>query len=200
MNYFIYPLLPSAWKVTAAPASLPVTLAEFKAHARIDEDYEDDLILQYLAAAVAQTEVESERALIARDVDVWFPCWGRRFRLPRSPLIEIDGVFYTDINGDEQTVDPDDYAALTQLEPPVVEMGERYSYPGLASTTTPVKISAVLGYGSAADVPAQAKQAILLMAAHHYEIREPIVIGTISANIARTFRSLIESIRVPSMS
>jgi uncharacterized phiE125 gp8 family phage protein len=198
--HFIYPIMPVAWKVTVAPASLPVTLDEFKAHARIDEDYQDALILQYLASATEQTEIESERAFISRDVDVWYPCWGRRFRLPRSPLIEIDGVFYTDINGDEQTVDSADYAALVQMEPPSIELGERYTYPGLASTAMPVKISAVLGYGSAVDVPPQAKQAIMLMAAHHYEIREPIIVGTTAQPIARTFRSLIESIRVPSMS
>src|SRR5690606_32279064 len=136
-TYPIYPLKPAAWRVTAAPASLPVTLDEFKDHARIDYDYQDDLIIQYLSAATEQAEVESERAFIQRDVDIWYPCWSHRFRLPRSPLIEIDGVFYTDINGDEQTVVPSDYAGHAQFEPPVVEMGERYSFPGLASTLAP---------------------------------------------------------------
>ena len=55
-----------------------------------------------------------------------------------------------------------------------------------------VKITFTAGYGDAAgDVPEPLRQALLLLVAHWYERREPVVLGETAIQVPETVQSLL---------
>jgi len=132
----------------APPGEEPVTLAEAKSFCRIDGSDEDALVNALIAAARLQVESLTGRALITQTWRLTMACAPRLVELPVIPVAALvaapDGAV---LQGD----------AVLLVEP-VDELTVDYT----------------AGYGAAADVPGDLKQAVLTLVAYWYENRDAV--------------------------
>jgi uncharacterized phiE125 gp8 family phage protein len=179
--------------LTAAPAAEPVSLAEAKAHLRIDADDEDALLAALIAAARIFVEKTLGLALITQGWSDYLDFWARSscVTLPIAPVQAVEAVTLRDVNGDATDLAASDYAVdVLSLPARLVLKGGSPSV--IARELNAFEIAFTAGYGDAAsDVPAPIRHALLLLVAHWYERREPVVLGLGSAEVPITIAGLL---------
>lgn len=181
-----------------APTIEPVTLDEAKKHARVVVDDDNDYIEnQLIPAARAKVESLTRHQLITATRDVSYPDFPRdglrTFFLDCPPLLTVTHVKYYDTSGIERTL------ADTQYETDIVHVPgritEKYgcTWPAVRTEVpNAITIQITCGFGpTAADVPDELRLAILILVAHWYESREPIITGTIVAQVPYGFENLL---------
>ena len=180
------------------PALEPITLAEAKAHLRVDVDFldEDGYISGLIQAARATIEALEWRSHITQTWELrldGFPGGNGSIYLPRPPLQLISSIQRLDANGAAQTVAPADYQVDAQSEPGRVQPAYGKIWPASrASTVNAVIVTYIAGYGSqAGNVPARTKHAIKLLVGQWFENREWIVAGVTAARIPETIEALL---------
>ncbi len=160
-------------------AALPV--AEFREHLQLgsgfaDDGLQDPVLVPQLRAAIGTVEGKTGKALIARDFLLVNSAWrslGMQV-FPVAPVTAIQSLTIVDLN-DVSTVVPGEKYRLRQdvHAPALVSVG-------LSLPTIPVGGSADIaftaGYGDWADVPADLRQAVLMLAAHYYENRSAVTL------------------------
>jgi uncharacterized phiE125 gp8 family phage protein len=165
--------------LTSGPPLEPVTVAEAKAHLRVDGSDEDTLIASLILTARLHLETTLGLALVVQSWRLLLDRWPltKDLELPLRPLQAIDAVRVLPAEGAATVIDPANYLADTASVPPrLVRTGVIWPQPGKAANG--VEIDFTAGYGAlAADVPAPLRQALLLLVAHWYENREPIAVG-----------------------
>lgn len=170
-------------KVTTPPATEPVTLAEARAHLKVDGNEEDPYIESLIAAARESCEVFQGRAYVEQTITLKldeFPCNGR-IEIPRPPLISIESLTYVDGLGDPQELDEDeDFYVDDSSEncPTVLLPAYGKSWPSIRSEPGAITIVYKAGYGAGA-VPKSTKQAILFLVGHWFENREAVNVGNL---------------------
>ena len=182
-----------------APAEEPITTAEAKAHLRVDISDDNTLIDSLITSARLYVQTDTRRALVTQTWELVldeFPS-DNFIELPLPPLASVTSIKYTDYEDTETTFSSDDYYVDTDSVVGKVVLGYNKTWPSdILKTVGAVKIRYVTGYGDADDVPAAIKQVILFMVAHWYETREPVVVGTIAANIPITASAILAQYRV----
>lgn len=165
--------------VATDPAVEPVTLSETKLHLRVDIDDDNTLISGLIQAARRYCEQYARRTFISTTYDLYLDNWpaGGKFVLPQPPLSSVTGVYYTDDNGDETEYASANYIVDTNRQPGRIVLKTTATLP---STTLQeingVRVRFVAGYGAtAASVPREYRQAILLLVGHWYENREAVL-------------------------
>lgn len=164
------------------PAAPIVSLAEAKAHLRIDGSDDDALVIALVAAAEGHFDGWTGvlgRALVTQTWRQDFDAFCRNLHLPLAPVASITSVTYEDAAGITQTVDSGSYRLLTDDRGPYVRMADGFSAPSLAPAPPAVHVTYVAGYGAGSDVPAPIRAAILLQVGDLYENREATIVGTI---------------------
>ena len=132
----------------APPGEEPVTLAEAKSFCRIDGSDEDALVNALIAAARLQVESLTGRALITQSWRLTMACAPRLVELPVIPVAAL-------VAAPAGAVLQSDAVLLVE---PVDELTVDYT----------------AGYGAAADVPGDLKQAVLTLVAYWYENRDAV--------------------------
>ncbi len=186
--------------VTSDPEAEPVTLTDLANHVRNDVsnlNAESGTIAIQIAAARQSVEELTGRALITRTqrLDWNESALPWEILIPDPPLIAVSSFAYTDSDGDAQTlVEDTDFLVDTASRPGRLKPFRGLSWPALRDGIYgAAQITYTAGYGTAStDVPARLRQAVLMIAGHWYKFREPIIVGTISTAIAKTFDMLIE--------
>lgn len=178
----------SSLVLVIAPTELPVELDRVKEHLRVDHDDDDDLIGDYISAAVDDAEKFLGRALIDQTFDYFldeFPA--DEIVLPLSPVIAVVGVFYQDNAGDEQEFT--EFEADTASEPARVYLPSGGSWPTAATTLNAVRVRFRAGYldtgvsPAVENVPPAVKAAILIGVAELYANREQVMVGQTVAHL-----------------
>ncbi len=205
------------WRLVlnTAPALAALTVAEVKAHSRIDFSDDDDLLADLIAAATAHLDGAVGwlgRCLVEQTWDLkldCFPLSGRRIDIPLAPLISVGSISYIDENGATQTWASSNYTAFgvgAHMGGGVVEAYEK-SYPATRNVPEAVTVTFTAGYEnddsgspSVNTVPAAIKRALLIMVADLYEQRETFADGATSAvPVAAPARALLAPYRNRSM-
>ncbi len=132
----------------AGPGEEPVSLAEAKAWCRIDTGDEDALLNALIATARLQVESLTGLALVTQSWRLTLKCAPRLVVLPVTPVSAL--------------IAAPDGAVLQGDAVLLVEPGE------------PVTIDYTAGFGAAAAVPRDLRQAVLLLVAYWYENRDAI--------------------------
>nr|WP_170540957.1 hypothetical protein [Ruegeria arenilitoris] len=188
-------------KLTTPPAARPVELDELKAHLRVTSDDQDLELEAALEAAI--TEIDGPGLLGRAMINQGFqqlarPRSGRDLELEITPVQSLDAVDLILADGSTVSADLSGFDLITN--------GDRYwirardGWPsGLADRPDAIAVTYTAGFGPAAtDVPATLRAAVKLLAAHRFEIREEVVIGTITSQIPRGVDHLIKLHRVRS--
>lgn len=183
--------------MTSPPAAEPVTVADVKAHLRIDGGDEDILLASLLLTSRLHVETALSLALISQSwtlrLDRWPP--RRAIELPLAPLRAVDEVRVKAANGTADIVPAESYLVDLAARPArliwnnVVPRAPQVPAGG-------IEIDLTAGFGDdASSVPAPLKHAILMLAAHWYEHRDPNDIGADGTRVPDAVSSLINPFR-----
>lgn len=165
--------------VKTKPPVRAVSLAEAKAHLRVDVDDENVLIEALLQAAEEWAENYCRRSFVQRTLELRMDCFPAEIRLPRGPVISVTHVKYTDAGGSVATMDAAGYQVDTYSVPPriVPVFGGTWPTPKVGSLNA-VLVEYEAGYApsgsptNADNVPLAVKAAIKLIVGHLFEHRE----------------------------
>jgi uncharacterized phiE125 gp8 family phage protein len=188
------------------PAVEPVTLAEAKAHLRVDTSDDDSYIQNLVSSAREWVENYLDRTLIHTQ-------WVMRFdkfpdsgiepvELPRPPMVASGTatavtVTFTQEAGPTSTYSTAEYRVDRNATPGAI-------LPIYGSTWTPhrqddnaISVTWWAGYGATgASVPAAIRHAILMLVGHWYDgARSGVVVGSISKEVEFGVKSLLDSQR-----
>lgn len=187
-------------RMFTAPTSEPVTLAEAKAHLRVDIDTDDDLITALIQAAREEFENQTDRTLFSTTWKLYLEDWPRYsyIDLPRAkPLVSVTSVTYTDGDDVTSTFGSGNYVVDANRWPGRVHLRDGISWPsGTLAESSPIAITYVAGYSSVATIPQRYKQAILLLVGHWYENRENVMTsGAVPKSLPLAWESIVAAAR-----
>lgn len=152
------------WTLDTAPASEPVTVAEFKTWIGYGGSDLDTQYTNLLLAARQWVEEYTWRQLITATWIVKLHRFPRTIILPKPPLGAVSSIQYVDQNGTTQTLASSKYQ-VSGDEPGIVIEAYNETWPITRSVLDAVTITFTAGYGaSSSDVPESIREAILLIA------------------------------------
>lgn len=177
----------------AGPAKEPVSLAQAKAHLRVDDDADNGLVESLITSARIHLEAVTGRALIEQSWRLVRDDWPDNgiVTLPVGPVSAIDEIRTYDTSGNPLIIDVGTVLLDGQGVPPrVVLAGARPS----VRHRLGVEIDFTAGYGTeAGDVPADLIQALLTLVAYWYENRDTVLVVGARGLIPSGFDRLIAS-------
>ena len=188
------------------PSVEPVTLAEAKAHLRVDASDDDAYILGLITTAREWCEEYLDRTLVSTQ---WvmrldkFPDDGTMdVELPRPPVVSSGtatavSVTYTAENGGTQSWSSASYRVDRASTPGVVRTLYGQTWPPHLQDDNAVTVTWWGGYGpSGSSVPAAIRHAILMLVGHWYDgSRSGVLTGSISKEVEFGVKSLLDSQR-----
>lgn len=181
------------------PLVEPVTLTEAKTLLRIEAADEDALLASLIATARITIENSTGRALLTRELEAVLDRWpnGRRITLPMPPLQTVQSVTLPSPDGDQTVWDQNLYQVEATGPAPYLALKPGVAWPSAPHANASIRIRYVAGYGNAAtDVPPPLAHAVLLLVAHWYENRVPVVINGAASRIPGTVDALIANYRL----
>jgi uncharacterized phiE125 gp8 family phage protein len=180
--------------LTAGPSAEPISLAEAKAHCRVDSDAEDMLIASLVLAARLHIERCLDVALISQSWSLYFDRWpdGKHVELPLAPLLSIEAVRLYGPTGSSVALDPDLFDVDAFSRRPRLRRRDGQSWPLPGRCLNGIEIAFTAGYGPAPeDVPMPLRLALKLLVAHWHEAREPVLLGETADPVPASIASLM---------
>lgn len=176
--------------MTSGPGLEPITLAEAKAHLRVDGSAEDALIQSLIVTSRLHVEAALGLALVTQSWAWFLDRWPRqtatmsarpvtRVALPLRPVQAIGHVKLWHSDGTSLPLPPGSFH-LDGLSTPARIVWLPGTPPGTPERPAGgIEIAFTAGFGAAAsDVPPTIRHALKLLVAHWYEHREPVEIGS----------------------
>lgn len=200
--FFVFQRPEPHWSVrqTVAPLVEPLSLADAKAHLRVDVSDDDSLITTLVTSARLAVERIISRSLITQtwqlNIDR-FPDSNQHILLPQSPAQSVSQIQYVDQDGLTQTFASSKYTLdSNDQRRPRIALAFNESWPSEQDVVNAVTITYVAGFGSASsDVPEDLTSAIKLLVGLLYENREQITVTNMQ-NIPFGVMSLLADFRV----
>ena len=159
-------------------------LEAFKAHLRLGTGFadgtdQDAVLTGFLRAALAAIEARTGKALLAREFSAVYEAWRDEAgqELPLAPISEILSVKLRNATDEAEDIP----AALYILQkdsqrPKLLPAGAMLP---LIPKGSVAEVHFIAGYGPVwDDIPADLRQAVLLLAAHYYEYRDETALGS----------------------
>jgi len=183
--------------ITAAPAAEPISVAEAKAHLRIDADDEDALIASLIVAGRTLIERNLGLALVTQGWSYFLDHWPERgcISLPLTPVQAVSAVTVYDEDGGASVLDASSYAVDVLSAPARLTLTSATPSVGTRLFNA-FEVAFTAGYGDAAsDVPQPVRQAVLLLVAHWFEHREPVEFGAGPQQVPAIVAGLLQPYR-----
>jgi uncharacterized phiE125 gp8 family phage protein len=185
----------------SGPAFEPVTLAEAKAHLRVEHDDDDDVIAALIAGARVHVEAQTRRALITQSWRIVRDAWpddGRIAVLP-APLRALTAARVYRLDGTTQEIDTATFVVEAGSVPAVLSFASG-AMPAPGRVAAGIEFDVEAGYGDApADVPGDLRQAIKTLVAHWYENRGLIAAGQGVSVLPSSVAAMLAPYRVLSL-
>lgn len=163
------------------PASDIVSLAEVKAHCRVDHTSEDTYLSALIQAATSHLDGYSGvlgRALLPQTWRQDFEDFGDVMRLPIGPVQSITSVIYQPVTGVDVTLANTEYVLLRDDFGDYVTLAANKSWPSTGDRADAVRITYLAG---TASIPVAIKHAALLLVGHWFANREAVSAGSMMA-------------------
>lgn len=164
-------------KRLTAPATEPITLAEAKAHCRVDHTADDSLIQGYITTAREFVEDYIDRSLVTQRLTMKLDAFPHEIELPRPPMAasgSATAVIVTYVTGEAggtATLATTDYRVDRDSTPGVIRTTYAGSWPSHLLDQNSVTITWWAGYGDATSIPQRVKNAMLMVVHELYEKR-----------------------------
>ena len=186
-----------------APAVEPVTVAEAKAHLRVDTSDDDTYIGTLVTAAREWVEAYLDRTLVNTQwrlrlerfpIDSQYP-----IDLPRPPVVSSGTatavtITYTADTGGTATLSTAQFRVQRFETPGRVTTVYGGTWPAGMEDNDAVVVTWWAGYGATgSSVPAAIRHAILLLVGFWFENRSTVVVGSISKPLEFAVESLLSS-------
>jgi uncharacterized phiE125 gp8 family phage protein len=159
--------------LTTPPATEPVSLAEAKSHLRVTHADDDAYISTLIISARRRVEARTGLRLITQGWSQFMDCWpqGGIVDVRLNPVSAISDVITYGDTDTPATIDPAHYFLDATSNPPrlVFRTGRFPANPGRRAKGIELRVTA--GFGTAAQVPQELKQAILLLVADAFANR-----------------------------
>ena len=157
---------------TSAPSAEPWTLAEVKAHLRVDSNDEDTYIGMLLSAAREAAEDRLGRTLCTTSWRLVLDCFIPVIELPNPRAIDVVSVQYVDAVGATQALSLAECLVDKISEPARLVPAYGKSWPATQARVNAVTVDYTAGYGpDAAAVPMPIRHWILLAVSELYRNR-----------------------------
>jgi uncharacterized phiE125 gp8 family phage protein len=156
------------------PAIEPVTLADAKAHLKVDVTDDDALITRLISAARARAEWHTGRGFITQSWRLWRDCWPECgvIEIPLPPLQSVTSVTTYALDDSATVLDPAAYQTDAASSPARLTLKANVLPPINTRAMNAIAIEFTAGYSDdASDVPAPIVEAILEIIAFLYENR-----------------------------
>ena len=175
---------------TDPPLAEPVTLAELKAHLRIDASDENDLLEGLIRVARAHLEAVTGVALMSQGFRLLLDDWprGQVIQLMKTPVQTVDAILVYDADGVAQNLDLSGLLLDATAHPARLVIRER---PRPVQPINGIEIEFTAGFGTGSEVPTELKRAILIHAAHLHEFRGAVTLDMQPAAIPPGYERLI---------
>jgi uncharacterized phiE125 gp8 family phage protein len=159
--------------LTTPPATEPVALAEAKEHLRVTHTDDDQYISTLINAARRQIEARTGLRLITQAWSLFKDCWpvAPTLSLELSPVSAVADIL---VYGEEETpavYDPAHYYLDAVSKPARVVLRSDRLPPMPGRRVNGIEVRFTAGFGNAAAVPQDLKQAILILVAHWFDHR-----------------------------
>ncbi|OHV75643.1 head-tail connector protein [Rhizobium sp. LCM 4573] len=184
------------YALTSPPAAEPLTLAEVKAHLRLDGGEEDALLSSLIRTAREHLERETGLCLIAQGWRLYLDRWPRDgvIRILKSPVQAIQKITVYDADGAASEVSLEDHLLDGTGRPARLWLRERPE-PGRA--VNGIEIDFAAGFGeTGADVPDTLKRAMSIHIGHMFAFRGAISPDQQPAGIPVGYERLIGPFRM----
>lgn len=164
-------------KRIAAPVVEPVSLADAKAHCRVDTQADDALLQGYITAAREWVEDYIDRALVTQQLVMRLDAFPPEIELPRPPMIAsgtataVTITYVTGDSGGTATLSAAEYRIDRDSTPGAIRTLYAGSWPSHLLDANAVTVTWWAGYGDATSVPQRVKNAILMCVHELYEKR-----------------------------
>ena len=186
-----------------APAVEPVTLAEAKAHLRVDTATDDAYIGSLITAAREWCEQYLDRTLVHTQwvmrFDKFPPDGTHDIELPRPPMATAGtttavALTFTFENGTTSTYSTASYRVDRDGVPGTVKTLYGQTWPPHLQDDNAISVTWWGGYGaSGTSVPAAIRHAMLMLVGFWYEHRSTVLVGSISKQLEFAVQSLLDS-------
>lgn len=165
-----------------APSGLPVSATELRTHlwTIYPEKTTDPYLELLIKAATSHLETITWRRFISQTWRLYLDSWpSGSIMLPYGAVSSIESVKWLDDDGTDHTlVTGTDYIpAIVGPEPMVMPVATGWPT-GTLFDVDSIRVDFVAGFGVPADVPSDIRHAVQLLAAHWYETREAVIVGT----------------------
>lgn len=174
-----------ALKLITPPSAEPLDLPTAKAHLRVDGTDDDALITSMITTARRYCEGFQNRAYITQVWEMWLDSWpdDDKIEIDLPPLQSVISVKYYGTDDTEYTLAATEYMVDTVSFKGRVILRYGKTWPTITlRPANAIVIRFQAGYGDAAtNVPAEAKQAMLLIIGHLYANREETVEKALSS-------------------
>ncbi len=183
----------------SGPTVEPLSLAEAKAHLRLETSADDALVTSLIITSRLHIEAALGLALTAQDwtlvLDAW-PATGV-VNIPMRPVTAVTAVRVRASDGTPSVVPTATYVFEgAGLPPRLVPASGALPNPGRAAGG--IEIDFTAGFGTTAgSVPEPIRQALKLLVAHWYEHRDPVEIGDPATAIPPAVSALLKPYAVP---
>lgn len=190
-------------------AAEPVSLADVKAHARVDGSADDALLTSLIGAAREWAERYTGRAFLRQGWQAWLDRWPRadELVLRPAPLLRVTAVTLFDEADATRVLDPAGYFVDCIGEPGRLVLRSQAMRPYGLRAANGVMVAFEAGYGDAPeDVPEIIRTAIRQLVAHWYEHRgEELMAGGVQSetvkhyslfNVPLVIQALLNSYRI----
>lgn len=184
-------------RVQSAPSTAPVTLEEAKMQCRVDSTIEDTYISGLIDAATLYVEDVLGTSIETTTWETTYDCFpAGAIYLPRAPMKPGTAVTieYIDLSGNEVTLTKagGDFSVDQYAIPPAVYPNYLQVWPPTRNVPNAVTVRWSAGQD---DPPPTIKHAVLLLVAHWYENRQPVIAGQQPANVPATLDTLLSASR-----
>ncbi len=182
----------------------PVSIEDQKAHLRIDTDDDDAYIADCIKAARLWIEGQTKRAIMDQTwsytIDYHWPtvAGAHRIDLPLNPVPQTTSpsttiITYVDADGASQTLAETQYTLVGRTHGSYIVPAYNITWPTVRHV--PNAITVQFKAGASSNVPHDLKRAVMILAGHLYENREPVIIGTSAAPMPYSVETLISPYR-----
>jgi uncharacterized phiE125 gp8 family phage protein len=180
----------SSYSLVTGPSVEPISLSEAKLFLRVDQTTEDSLITALIVAARRYIENTTNRALCTQTwkLNLDYSEVREYIGINKGVTQSITHIKYFDYSEIQQTLSTGNFQSDILSEPARVRI---FTLPACYDRLNTMEIQFVCGYGVAASVPDDIKQAMYLTIGHWYEHRETVSIGQFNT-VPLTVDAIIE--------